>query len=157
MSWSTSVRLVPSNMFKPRVIFWLIVTRGYYIVDPIHICLYHIVSSVPWSRVVICSVRANLLVLLCVMFSCVFVTLCLCHFPIWCPGSGVLLDCIDSWSFPSCLLWGLVLKRTGSMRWFFWIDHIYINCWFPVVSNGKTGKQYCRIFLTLKVKGSDLC
>ena len=22
--------------------------------------------------------------------------LCYCHFPIWCPGSGVLLDCIDS-------------------------------------------------------------
>ena len=26
-----------------------------------------------------------------VMFNCVF-----CHFPMWYPGSGVVLDCIDS-------------------------------------------------------------
>ena len=24
------------------------------------------------------------------------VLLCLCHFPVWCPGSGVVLDYIDS-------------------------------------------------------------
>ena len=24
------------------------------------------------------------------------VFLCFCHFPIWCPGSGAVLDCIDS-------------------------------------------------------------
>ena len=24
------------------------------------------------------------------------VFLCFCHFPVWCPGSGVVLDCIDS-------------------------------------------------------------
>ena len=29
--------------------------------------------------------------LLFVMFNCVF-----CHFPMWYPGSGVVLDCIDS-------------------------------------------------------------
>ena len=29
--------------------------------------------------------------LLFVMFKCVF-----CHFPMWYPGSGVALDCIDS-------------------------------------------------------------
>ena len=28
----------------------------------------------------------------------------LCHFPMWCPGSGVVLDCIDYWSWPSYLL-----------------------------------------------------
>ena len=33
---------------------------------------------------------ANLLALLYVM--------CFCHFPIRCPGSGVVLDCIDSLS-----------------------------------------------------------
>ena len=27
--------------------------------------------------------------------------LCFCHFPIRRPGSGVVLDCIDSWSLPS--------------------------------------------------------
>ena len=24
------------------------------------------------------------------------VSSCFCHFPMWCPGSGVVLDCIDS-------------------------------------------------------------
>ena len=24
------------------------------------------------------------------------VLLCFCHFPMWCPGSGAVLDCIDS-------------------------------------------------------------
>ena len=33
--------------------------------------------------------------LVCDVFSC------FCHFPLWCPGSGVVFDCIDSWS---CLL-----------------------------------------------------
>ena len=23
------------------------------------------------------------------------VLVCFCHFPMWCPGSGVVLDCID--------------------------------------------------------------
>ena len=32
------------------------------------------------------------------------VFLCFCHFPLWYPGSGVVLDCIDSWSMPSSLL-----------------------------------------------------
>ena len=35
--------------------------------------------------------RANILALLYVMFSCVFVT-----FPLWCPRSGEVLDCLDS-------------------------------------------------------------
>ena len=34
--------------------------------------------------------KVDLLALECVMFSCVFAT-----FPIWCPWSGVVLDCID--------------------------------------------------------------
>ena len=42
--------------------------------------------------VITCWERADLLVLLCVVFPRVFVT-----FPyIWCPVSGVVLDCIDS-------------------------------------------------------------
>ena len=34
--------------------------------------------------------RADLLALVCDVY------LCLCHFPMSCPGSGVVLDCIDS-------------------------------------------------------------
>ena len=30
--------------------------------------------------------------------------MCVCHFPMWYPGSGVVLDCIDSWSLPPFLL-----------------------------------------------------
>ena len=30
-------------------------------------------------------------------FSCVWCFLVFCHFSIWCPGSGVVLDYIDSW------------------------------------------------------------
>ena len=32
------------------------------------------------------------------------VLLCFCQFPMWCPGSGVVLYCIDSWSLHSHLL-----------------------------------------------------
>ena len=28
--------------------------------------------------------------------SCMRCCIVFCHFPMWCPGSGVLLDCIDS-------------------------------------------------------------
>ena len=45
-----------------------------------------------------CQIRVNLLYLLCLMFSCVF-----CDFPMWCPGSGVVLGCMDSSSLPSSL------------------------------------------------------
>ena len=32
------------------------------------------------------------------------VFLCFCHFPMWCPGSGMVLDCIDNGYLPSYLL-----------------------------------------------------
>ena len=40
------------------------------------------------------------LALLYLMFSCFF-----CHFPILCPQTGVVHDCIDSCSLPSYLLY----------------------------------------------------
>ena len=42
--------------------------------------------------------RASRLALLYVMF------IVFCHFPVWCPGSGVVLDCIDFSSLPSYFL-----------------------------------------------------
>ena len=35
------------------------------------------------------------------------VFLCFCHFPMWCPWSGVVFGCIDSWSLHSYLLLGI--------------------------------------------------
>ena len=36
--------------------------------------------------------------------SLVCVSLCFCHFPIWCLRSGVVHVCIDSWPLPSSLM-----------------------------------------------------
>ena len=57
--------------------------------DPFCYLCFVFVLSVPCSLVVTCWERADLLTLLYVMSSCVFV-----FFPIWCPGLGVVLDCI---------------------------------------------------------------
>ena len=37
--------------------------------------------------------------------SCLFFSLGICRFPIWCPWSGVVLDCIDSWLLSFSLLY----------------------------------------------------
>ena len=47
--------------------------------------------SVSCSFVVTCWERADLFALLYVMFFLSF-----SHFPIQCPGSGVMLDCVNS-------------------------------------------------------------
>ena len=62
-----------------------------------------------------------------------------CYFPISYPGTCVVLDCIDSWSMlsfllyfkfiflisqPKHMLW--VLKRTVSVRQFFWAPKTYV-------------------------------
>ena len=44
--------------------------------------------------------RADLLAFLCVMLSCVFF-----HFPILCPGSGVVLNCSLSYFVSVSSLW----------------------------------------------------
>ena len=54
--------------------------------------------DVPYSLVVTGRVRVDLSALLRVMFPCVF-----CNFPIWCPLSEVILNCIDSWSLLSAV------------------------------------------------------
>ena len=81
LSWSTSViivRLVPSKMFKPLSIF----TDQPKVVLLLYILFCYLcfmfacntVLFVPCSLVVTCWERADLLVLLYVLFSCVFVT-----------------------------------------------------------------------------------
>ena len=56
------------------------------------------VFSVPCSIVITCWEMVDLLGLLCVGL------LLFCHFPVWCSGSVMVLDCIDSWSLPPSLL-----------------------------------------------------
>ena len=57
------------------------------------ICFFlcYTVMSVSGGLVVNCLEGADLLAFLCAMFSCIF-----CYFPIWCPGSGVVRDYINS-------------------------------------------------------------
>ena len=49
-------------------------------------CVCHAFESAHWCLVVTCWERADLLALAC------GVKLCGCYFPIWYPGSGVVLD-----------------------------------------------------------------
>ena len=53
-------------------------------------CVCHAVASVYCCLVVTGWGRADLLAHVC------DVKLCFCHFPMWYPGSGVVLDCINS-------------------------------------------------------------
>ena len=50
----------------------------------------HAFASVHWCLVVTSWERADPLALICDVW------LCFCHFPMWYPGSGVVLDFIDS-------------------------------------------------------------
>ena len=59
-------------------------------------CVFYAFSSVLCCLVVTCWERADLLALVCDV--CLFIT------PMWYPGSGVVLDCIDSSSLPPFLL-----------------------------------------------------
>ena len=53
-----------------------------------HVYLCYTVVSVPCILVITCWEVADLLALLSVVFSCIFY-----HFPLWCYGSGMVLDC----------------------------------------------------------------
>ena len=87
------VRLAPPNMFKPSSKYILLtVPRRYFFCGNFLLFVFHVcyaVSSVYCSLVVTCLERAGLFVLLCVMFSCVFVT-----FPYGVMGQvWYLIDC----------------------------------------------------------------
>ena len=45
----------------------------------------------------------------------------------WYPGSGVVLDCIDDWSFPSFLLWCVVKHQTIKQKFWLWKCGTYWN------------------------------
>ena len=71
------MRLVPLNMFKPSSNYFtdrLKAVLLLWILFVICVSLSYTVLSVPCSLVITCWERADLLALLCVIFSCVFVT-----------------------------------------------------------------------------------
>ena len=112
---------------SPPVIFLLAVPRRCFFCRSFlsfvfRVCLCHTVLSVPCSHVVTCWERTDLLYLLCVMFY-----LCFSHFPLRCPGSGVILDCIDSWSLSTSLLSKYVQYSELLKRFFFKLPHTLIN------------------------------
>ena len=66
-------------------------------------CVFHGFASVHCCLVVTCWERADFLARVCDVY------LCFCHLNIWYPWSGMVLDCIDSWSLPPFLLGLIVL------------------------------------------------
>ena len=50
------------------------------------------------------------------LLSCMWCFLMFLSLPMWCPGSGVVLDSIDSWSLPSYLHWRAILIATTPSR-----------------------------------------
>ena len=75
-TFELEVRLLPLNMFKPSSYFtdcytevlllWIL-----FFLLMFHVCLFNAVLSVPCSLMLTCMERADLLALLCVIFSCV--------------------------------------------------------------------------------------
>ena len=101
--WTKDEVGVPWNRFKPSSkIVLLTILRRCFFVD--HLCYFFLVfvmlscASVYWCLVVTCWERADPFALVCIS-NCKVVT-----FPLV-SGSGVVLDCIDSWSLPFLFLW----------------------------------------------------
>ena len=108
VSWSISVirvRLIPSNMFKPSCNF---LTDHSKLVLLLWIIFVICVLCMSLSYCRVCSLQPYGYLLgmgwpFCSLMCDVF--LCFWHFSKWCPGSGMVLDCIDFLSMPSLLLW----------------------------------------------------
>ena len=138
MSWSTSelrVRLArhETGLSPPVKYFYWPFQGGASFVD--HLCYFCLVfvmlscASVYWCLVVTYWERADL-------YALVIANMSLSH---WYPGSGVVLDCIDSWSLPSFLLlqkgstkeaphWiGQQKKNAGGLNMFNERYHITLN------------------------------
>ena len=104
VSWSTSelrVRLVPKNRFKPSSkIFLLTVPRRYFFCGSfVVLCLVFLMLSRLFIAALWSPDGKGLTSWLLMVFLLYFY-----YFPMWYPGSGVVLDCIVSWSLPSFLL-----------------------------------------------------
>ena len=113
VSWSTSelrVRLAPLNRFKPssKIFYWPF-QGGTSIVDLLCFCSVLCLLCL-CARLFICALWSTAGKGLTSWLSFVVsaVSLSLSH---WYPGSGVVLDCIDSWSLHPYLLLQKLMKQ----------------------------------------------
>ena len=123
MSWSTSelrVRLAPLNRFKPssRIFYWPF-QGGTSFVDLLCFCSVLCLLCL-CARLFICALWSpagkGLTSWLSFVVSAVSLSL-----PHWYPGSGVVLDCIDSWSLRHYLVLLVLLTCFLSLFYLFWI------------------------------------
>ena len=117
-------RFAPWNWFKPSSkIFLLTVPRRYFFcgsfvffVCPVFLMLWRLFIAALWS-----PARKRLTSWLFLVMFILF-----CYFPMWYPGSDVVLDCIVSWSLSSFLLWNRYTFFETVISWlhiqigFFW-------------------------------------
>ena len=102
--WTKGEVGVPWNRCKPcSKIFLLTVPRRYFFCGSLVLfmaCVCHTFAAAHCCLVVSWREKANILAL-----SCLWCLLWFCYFRIWHPGTGVVLDIIDSWSLLSFLLY----------------------------------------------------
>ena len=146
MSWSTSelrVTLAPLNRFKPssKIFYWPF-QGGTSFVDLLCFCSFLYLLCL-CACLFICALwsPAGKGLTSWLSFVVSTVSLLLCH---WYPRSGVVLDCIDSWSLHPYLLLLLIYVEPTTlacclltlcilMGYFFWFEIDTINCDSPLV------------------------
>ena len=131
MSWSTSelrVRLAPLNQFKPssKIFYWPF-QGGTSFVDLLCFCSVLCLLCL-CVRLFICALWSPAGKGLTSWLSFVVSTVSLSLSNLY-PGSGVVLDCIDSWSLHPYLLsiqcnkmFRLISKQVSSNDWLYWLS-----------------------------------
>ena len=118
-------------MLNPSVIILLFIPRLCFFCESfllfvICVCLCCTVLSVHCSLVIRCWERVVLLALLHVLFSC------FCHYPIWCPGSGVVLI---FYRFLIFALFDLYFRCAASCSFFFSHIRLGFQLFLPMWDN----------------------
>ena len=79
------VKFCETSLSSPVKVFFTDRSVGHFVIY-VRVCLvflsFHCSDLVTYYERALCSLVCDVL-------------LCLCHFPMWCPGSSVVLDCID--------------------------------------------------------------
>ena len=108
------VRLGPLNLFKPssKIFYWPFK-------DCISLWIICVLCVLCFSCFRVCSLLpcSHLLGKGWPLGSCWRCLLYFCYFPLWYPGSGVVLECVVSWSLLSFLLSWSVSVCDFSLRW----------------------------------------